>query len=370
MRTVLIMFLAVGYLMGQPRTPSPADKVISPEVQPDRRVTFRLYAPQAKEVIFRGSLGIVSFSKEPMTKDEMGIWSLTLGPLEPATGDYQFVVDGVTMTDPRNPAIKPAFRGAASSLLLIPASPPAIWEAREVPHGAVHMHWYQSPANGEVRRFHVYTPPGYERGKGKYPVLYLLHGAGDTDAEWVGVGRANVVVDNLIAERKAKPMVVVMPLGHIFKEGVQVGPGSRFVDLFEKDLLQGVIPAVERTYRVSRKREDRALAGLSMGGAQTLAVGLANLSLFSQLGVFSMGFRGDDFVKQYPAVASPEKTNAQLKLFWIACGDKDFLWESAMKLDSALSENKIRHTFVKTSGGHVWMNWVKYLSDFAPMLFQ
>lgn len=359
-----------GAAFSQPaRTPSLADQVVSPEIQADRRVTFRLYAPQAREVIFRGSLGVQPVPKQAMTKDSNGIWSVTLGPLEPCTGDYQFLVDGVPVIDPRNPAIKPAFRGAGSSLFLVPGEPPAVWEPQKVAHGAVHMHWYQSPANDELRRFHVYTPAAYEQGKTRFPVLYLLHGAGDTDAEWVSVGRANIVLDNLIAGGKARPMIVVMPFGHISKPGMTQGPG-RFLELFEQDLIQGVIPQVEKLYRVSTKREDRAIAGLSMGGMQSLGVGLGNLKLFSQIGVFSMGLRGEIDPRYAPVLADPEKTNQQLKLFWIACGNQDFLWEAAQKLDATLTEHKIRHTFVKSEGGHVWMNWVKYLAEFAPLLFR
>ncbi|MCC6858760.1 MAG: esterase [Bryobacterales bacterium] len=352
------------------RTPSPGDKVISPEVHSDGRVTFRLYAPQAREVTFSGALGVESSPKQPMTRDEDGIWSLTVGPLGPCTGTYQFTVDGVPVADPRNPAIKPAFRGPVSSLFLVPASPPAVWEPRPVPHGAVHAHWYRSPANDELRRFHVYTPPGYENGKGRFPVLYLLHGAGDTDAEWVGVGRANIVLDNLIAERKARPMIVVMPAGHISVPGEVRSPLGSF-SAFEKDLLEGVIPAAEKLYRVTGRREQRALAGLSMGGGQTLNIGLRNLNRFSHLGVFSMGIRGEDFEKTHEAaLANAERTNQALRLFWIACGERDFLWEAALKLDAVLSQHGIRHTFVKTPGGHVWMNWVKYLAEFSPLLFQ
>jgi enterochelin esterase family protein len=376
MRLSSISFLQVACLLipaalAQPaRAPDPAERVVSPEIHTDRRVTFRIHAPLAREVVLRGSVGVQSLPKQVLARDEEGIWSVTLGPFEPCTGDYQFVVDGVTVVDPRNSAIKPAFRGAASSLFLVPGEPRAVWESRSVAHGAVHLHWYQSPANGELRRFHVYTPPGYEKGMRRYPVLYLLHGAGDTDAEWISVGRANVVLDNLIAEGRAKPMVVVMPFGHISKPGLTPGPVSRFIELFEADLLKGVVPEVEKLYRVSGKRNDRAIAGLSMGGAQSLAVGLGNLPLFSQIGVFSMGLRGEMDPRYEPVLSNPEKTNEQLGLFWIACGDKDFLWEAALKLDATLTDHKIRHTFVKTEGGHVWMNWIKYLADFAPLLFQ
>lgn len=324
----------------------------------------------AKEVVLHGSVGVDPLPKQPLTKDDNGIWSTTVGPVQPCTGDYQFVVDGVTVVDPRNPAIKPAFRGAASSLFLVPGGSAVIWEPRPVPHGAVHVHWYRSPANEELRRFHVYTPPAYESGKGRYPVLYLLHGAGDTDAEWVGVGRANIVLDNLIAEGKARAMIVVMPAGHIWKPGLAPGPGWRFFEPFETDLLKGILPEVEKLYRVSGNRDHRAIAGLSMGGAQALAVGLGNLPLFSHVGVFSMGLREEMDPRYQPVLADPDKTNRQLKLFWIACGEKDFLWEAALKLDATLTEHKVRHTFVKTAGGHVWMNWIKYLADFAPLLFR
>jgi len=337
-------------------------------------VTFRLAAPKAQEVLLRGTW-MEGQESAKLAKDEKGTWSVTVGPLPPSTHSYSFVVDGVTIIDPRNSQIKRGSRGAGSSLLLVPGDPPAVWEIRKAPRGTVHVHWYESAAAGDVRSFHVYTPPGYESGRGtRFPVLYLLHGAGDTDREWVEVGRANIVLDNLIAEGKAKPMVVVMPYGHATPPATAMAtPESRAraTNLFEKDLLDSVMPLAEKTYRISARREDRAIMGLSMGGGQALNIGLRNLDRFSHIGVFSMGLRGEEFEKEHAKVlGDPEGTNKKIKLFWVGCGEKDFLWEAALKLDETLARHNIKHAFHKSEGGHIWMNWVIYLSQVAPLLFR
>lgn len=374
MRTAGLLLLGTALVLAQTNVPAP---VISPEVDAERVVTFRLLAPEAKSVAARVLIGSESTTL-PMTKDDKGVWSVKTGPLEPCVTDYNLILDGVPIIDPRNPLKKQGRQGAGSSQLIVPAEPPAIWELRKVPHGTVHAHYYQSPAWDVTRRFHVYTPPGYETGHSRYPLLLLLHGSGDTDREWTETGKANLILDNLIAEGKARPMVIVMPDGHAPQSGsrrVSELERQRQSVLFERDLTAGVIPEVERLYRVEKLPDSRAIIGLSMGGAQALNVGLSRLDLFSHIGVFSMGLNGPraerDFTDSHEKeLASPEEVNRKLRLFWIGCGEKDFLWNSAQQLDQVLSKLQINHTFRRTAGGHVWMNWVKYLAEVAPLLFR
>jgi enterochelin esterase-like enzyme len=217
---------------------------------------------------------------------------------------------------------------------------------------------------------HVYTPPGYATSSQRYPVLYLLHGAGDNDQSWLMAGRANFIFDNLIAAGKAKPMIVVMPAGH-----TRPGPtGAQAPDAFARDLLGDVVPYVERNYRILPGREQRAIAGLSMGGQQTLNVGLTNLDKFSQLGVFSSGWFGQEgaatFAKNNAAVLADPKINDRIRLFWFATGKDDFVLASTKAALALLDEHKIRHSFKETEGGHTWPNWRAYLNEFAPLLFR
>jgi len=368
-RLAFFAFLAAAPALAQP--PS----FVSPEILTDNRVTFRILAPKASEVTLRGEW-MEGADKLVLVKDDKGLWSgTTPAPLRPDVYSYTFSVDGVSVVDQRNGSIKPGLRSTAS-VIDIPGPGVEYHALKDVPHGVVSEQWYMSPVTKALRRVHVYTPPGYDaKKKTTYPVLYLLHGSGDTDREWSAFGRANWILDNLIAAGKAKPMIIVMPFGHLATEGPQRGQNTK---MFGEDLLNGVLPFVETRYRIARKRESRALAGLSMGGAQTLAVGLKNLDKFAWLGVFSMGAYGSSstagaagFAKEHEAeFTDAAKTNAQLKLFWIACGKSDFLWKSANDLHGLLDEKQIRHTWVVSDGGHVWFNWRRYLNDFAPLLFR
>ena len=372
MYRLISLFVIAGLAGAQPRPQPPKiqDTIVSPEVLPDGKVIFRLFAPKASEAFLRGEWMEGATRVALARGSEDGIWATTIEGLEPNIYSYSFIVDGMSVSDPRNPRLKLGVRGY-TSLVEIPGTPPQPWELQSVPHGTVHAHWYASTATNTTRRFHVYTPPGYEATKARHPVLYLLHGAGDTDYEWVDTGRANRIFDNLIAQGKAKPMIVVMPDGHAVPASAPPESRTRNTEVFGKDLIENVIPLVERTYRASPRREDRAIAGLSMGGGQSLEVGLGNLDRFSHIGVFSMGLRGDDFLKRHEKVFSkPEAANKQLKLFWIACGEKDFLWQAAEKLDSTLTAQKIQHTFKKTPGAHTWVVWRIYLSEFGTLLFR
>jgi len=344
------------------------------QVHPDRTVTFQLRAPEAADVKVSGDF---VQGAQALQKGENGVWSLTLGPLNPAIYSYTFTVDGVRVLDPNNPMIKLGER-SSESMFEVPAAEPAPYDLRATPHGTVHINWYQSTALGVPRSLYVYTPPGYEQSKSTYPVLYLLHGSGDTENGWVTVGRANLILDNLIAAGKAKPMLVVMPYGRA-QQDVYLGPvparpaGAAQPDpaAFENDVLHDVIPFVEKLYRVSAKADDRALAGLSMGGGQTLQIGLNHLETFHYLGAFSAGIRNQNAVEQYKgAFADPAAANKKLKVFYIACGKADALFPASQALDEALTKSQIRHVFAPSEEGHVWRNWRSYLADFTPMLFR
>lgn len=312
----------------------------------------------------------------PLVKNEQGVWSLTVGPLPADLYSYSFQVDGLQVVDPRNPLVKMGATASNTSLVDIAGERVAFHAIRDVPHGTVHVHHYMSKPAGYMRRLHVYTPPGYEKNSQRHPVLYLLHGSGDTDAEWYYLGRAGIILDNLLAAGKSRPMLIVMTDGHPVKADNR-DPASRAHNTarFSEDLLSEVIPLIERTYRVSASREQRALAGLSMGGMQTLAVGLSNLDKFSHLGVFSAGAGGRErdasaFEKTHAAVLSkPEETNKKLRLFWISCGKTDFLMPSVEALLASLNQHNIRHTWRLTEGGHTWTNWRFYLAEFLPLLF-
>jgi enterochelin esterase family protein len=344
----------------------------SPEVHPDRSVTFRLRAPNAKEV----TLDLEGAKGTPMQKDEQGVWTATTAPLEPDFYGYSFSVDGVSLNDPSNPAVTPNLLSVGNSLHVPgPASLP--WEVNDVPHGALHRHFYKSAVVGDNRDFYVYTPPGYDpTGKTLYPVLYLLHGFSDDASGWTAVGRANVILDNLIAQGKAKPMLVVMPLGYGAPEILaRNGPSWRDRSLVERNfsrfrdaLLTEVIPQVEKNYRAAKDRNSRAIAGLSMGGSESLLTGLNTLDRFAWIGAFSSGGMREEFDAAYPSLDA--KANAQIRLLWVACGTEDSLIAINRRFRDWLKSKDIQHTDIETPGHHTWMVWRRNLAEFAALLFQ
>lgn len=344
---------------------------VSPEIHPDRSVTFRLYAPKASEVVLMGSPGILEVIKEPkpLQKDEKGIWSVTLGSLPPGFYTYGYAIDGGLRTpDPSNPNMELRRWGPTSSFI-VPGSEKAVFEERKVPHGTVHVQFYDSKNLGTERMFYVYTPPGYESGQGKYPVLYLLHGNGQIEASWTWTGRANVIMDNLLADGKIKPMIVVMPYGHVQREikpavGTQPG-GTPDAVLIEKELLTEIKPEVEAKYRVLTDREHRAIGGLSMGAAQSMSIGLHNLDSFAYIAAFSGGGNRGEWDK-----ADPEVLNRQLKVLWLGCGTEDAAFKSVKSMDDLLTAKSVKHSFNPSGGAHSWPNWQVYLSKYAPLLFR
>jgi enterochelin esterase family protein len=353
---------------------APADRVRSPEVHSDGRITFRLHAPKAGEVVVRGDWN-ENNGQAAATRNAAGVWSATIGPMRPDFYSYSFSVDGVRVPDPRNPSVKPASNGGPVSMVDVPGESAAYQAVRDVPHGAIHAHYYMSKAASRLRRFHVYTPPGYDAGgQRSYPVLYLLHGSGDSDAEWLSIGRAGIILDNLVAAGKAKPMLIVMPDGHPVP-AMDTDPSNRGrnTQLFKADLIGDVMPMAERLYRIQADRDHRALAGLSMGGGQTLAAGLSSLDRFAHLGVFSSGVRDRaDFESTHAQVlADGAKTNSMLRVFWIGCGARDAGAKAGVAtLRSILDKGGIRHAYRESDGGHNWRQWRLYLSEFAPLLFQ
>lgn len=342
--------------------------VVSPEVSADRNVTFRIRAPEAKEA---SVVGEISSSPVKMSKDDQDLWSATVGPLPPELYGYSFIVDGLRLPDPANPTIKP-MRSPTTSILDIPGDPPLMHDFQNVPHGTVRVHYYRSEAASGLRRMHVYTPPDYDKDVAtRFPTLYLFHGANDSDASWTVLGRAHWILDNLVAQGKAKQMVVVMPEGHARAPGESASEAEDAIrrnQAFQNDLLEEVLPYIEANYRVKAGRADRGIVGLSMGGGQSLSIGLNHLELFAYVGAMSASLH-DPKSTIAGFLADPAAANDRLKLLWMACGRDDRLVPAARDLTAILKSKGIRHEYVETDGGHSWPVWRKYLAVFAPMLF-
>jgi enterochelin esterase family protein len=359
-RAVLILLAVAAYA----QTPPPAP-IVSPEVHADNTVTFRLRAPNAKAV----NLSLQGASAA-MRSEGDGVWTYTTPALDPDIYPYLFNVDGVAIMDPNNSLMRPNLLSNSSEVHIPGDGLP--WEVRDIPHGELHHHFYRSPIVGDNRDYYVYTPPGYEKSSKRYPVLYLLHGYSDDASGWSTVGRANIILDNLITDGKAKPMIVVMPLGYGAPEVVARGPFDqpkfRLNIMKFRDMLTGeLMPRVESEYRIDRRRESRAIAGLSMGGAESLLTGLNNLDKFSYIGSFSAGGLGEDYDVLFPKL--DQSVNSQLKLLWIACGTEDRLIGTNRKFRDMLSAKFVRFTPIETPGIHSWMVWRRNLAMIAPLLF-
>ncbi|MDH6343118.1 enterochelin esterase-like enzyme [Parabacteroides sp. PFB2-12] len=351
---------------GRPRRLS----IISPEVHADHTVTFRYLAPDAKEVKVDPQFmeGMAS-----MEKDENGVWSVTLGPIEPDMYPYGFVVDGVTVMDNNNPFYfeNERFKG---SIVDIEGDSPLVHAIKDVPHGTVNYDYYPSDVLGTTGRILVYTPPGYDENPDQdYPVFYLISGTTDTDETYFKVGRANFIFDNLIAQGLAKPMIVVMPYGNpaaYFDAGDPRGmeAGRRLND----DFLQVMMPYVEKNYRTINNADNRAIGGFSRGGNQGLTLGMNNLDKFSYLCSYA-SFAGnvaefENLFKHF--IQHPAQTNQRINLFWLGVGTDDFLYDNAKLFMDKLEKNGIETTTMITGGGHTWMNAKLYLAESAKLLFQ
>ena len=393
---VTVTLLAAAAQVSIASAQAPRPQVVSPEVTSDRRIILRLYAPAAQQVVANGEL---DGTPHPLTKGSDGVWTATIGPLDPDIYTYAFNVDGVTALDPQNANTKYGYGSFGPvSIVQVPGDTPQFYDVQAVPHGEVRIRPYTSKALGVSRTVWVYTPPDYDKGK-DFPVLYLLHGAGDIESGWTMIGRANTILDNLIAEKKARPMVVVMPLGHTI-QSFWTGPAKTVVDPvasgmrgarslddiiatmmsgdgkgglspFGRDFVEDVMPMIEQTYKVSRKPEDRAIAGLSMGGGQTINLALGKPELFRYVALMSPAASGR-VAEFYPAVAkSPDTYNKQFKVFWIGVGKDDGLTGPGdHAFVEALKKNGVKQTFVVSPGRHEWTVWRHHLAQVAPLLFQ
>jgi len=353
-----------------------AQSLVSPEVHPNRTITFRFSAPAAKEVVlyFEGLP-----APQPLQKNQQGIWSFITAPIDPDYYVYSFMVDGLRVLDPANPEIKYNLLSTENQLH-VPGPKTLSWELNDVPHGVIHRHHYFSTVVGEERDVWVYTPPGYDSASAqKLPVLYLLHGFSDAEDAWVSVGRANVILDNLIVRGEAKPMLVVMPRGYGNREVLASGWGlfrqpdwkqlwQASIAKFGESLLQEIIPLVEQNYHVSSDRNARAIAGLSMGGAQSLLIGLGSPDRFAWIASFSAGGLPDDLDQRLPGVN--DKLNQKLRLLWIGCGLDDGLIADNRKFSAWLKARGVVHTWEETPGRHNFIVWRRYLAHVAPLLFQ
>lgn len=386
-RVAVMAFIALVALTSafaqpaQQRQPTPNDTLKSPEVLSDGRVVFRIYAPKASEVTVGGDWipqGLGTGGK--LTKDEQGVWSITVGPLPADFYSYTLTVDGVRTLDPKNAFIKQGVN-SVDNMVFVPGADAAFQDLKAVPHGEVRKVWYKSSTLNEERRMHIYFPPGYDSGKGKYPVFYLLHGGGDEDSGWSTIGRAGFILDNLIAAGKAKPMLVVMPNGSLPRPPVVPGappdPAAQaaFQDKFVSELMKDIVPFVEKTYRVLPGAANRAIAGLSMGGGQTTRVISTNPDQFAYAAIWSAGVNPAttaDFEKRAALLLdNADKANKNFKLLSISCGDKDTLAIAGSKnLDEILKKRNIKHEMNISSGGHTWINWRIYLNAYAQKLFQ
>lgn len=348
------------------------ERLVTPELHPDNSVTFRFRAPNAHEV----KLELEGAQPVAMRKDDNGVWTATTAPLAPDYYGYSFIVDRVRNLDPFNSEIVPNLITPESALHVPgPASLP--WELNDVPRGVVHHHFYKSAVAGDERDYYVYTPPGYDPPANKsYPVLYLLHGFSDDASAWTAVGRANVIFDNLIALGKVKPMIVVMPLGYGTMEMVRAGWGAwDHSDLRDKNfrnfqaaLLTEVMPRVEKDYKTSNNRDSCAIAGLSMGGSESLLTGLNNLDKFAWIGGFSSGGLPADFASDFPGLDAG--SNQRIRLLWIACGTEDHLITANREMRAWLKTKGVQHADVETTGEHTWMVWRRNLAQFAALLFR
>lgn len=376
LRSVCLFFL-YGTLQAQPpRGPF----VRSPQVHTDKTVTFEYLAPNAKKVMLSGQFLDANME---MTKGDQGIWRATVGPIQPDIYPYNFVVDGTSVMDPGNVDFFPneRFKG---SILLVPGDAPRMYEMKDVPHGSINYEYYPS-IEGSTGNLVVYTPPGYDASSDKsYPVFYLISGTTDTEEDFYKVGKINWILDNLIADGLAQPMIVVMPYGNtaarIAEQTGDVKPDDPPRDTeaayermkqLENDLIKQIIPYVESNYRAIKNRESRAIGGFSRGGGQTLRTAYGNMDTFAWVCSYAASASPKDMDTDFSAIAAnPDQTNKLLKLNWVSVGNSDFMYPSTMEYIKYLDEHKIKFQSLISSGGHTWMNVKKYVTESAQLLFK
>jgi enterochelin esterase family protein len=370
MRKSVIVFLFLTLFIVVVKAQFRGPEIISPQVNSDNTVVFRYLAPKAHDVKLN-----VQFEKSllSMEKDSSGVWSYKSKPVNPDMYPYFFIVDGVQVSDPLNQAIFPN-EGFKSSIVEITGDKLLVHTVQDVPHGTLSYRYYNSPELG-IRPVVIYTPAGYEKNiKTNYPVLYLLHGTTDTEETWTKVGRANIILDNLIYQKKAVPMIVVMPYGRCYPVISKSSGSLRNWDNlqeFKKDFFQNLLPFVEGNYRTINNKDNRAIAGFSGGGGETLFLGLNNQDIFRWVCGFAPGMLVEEFDRNNAgAFADPEKTNQNLKLFWIGVGKEDITYDVVQKYAKILDQKNIKHELFISEGGHTWMNCKLYLSTILPKLFK
>ncbi len=370
------------------------EDIKSPEIHDDNTVTFRLKAPNADTVRITGDFLPTEKMKTQwgefdvpgkalLTKDDKGVWSFTSAPLESELYGYSFILDGFSTTDPNNPFLS---RDVASvtNIFIIDGTPGDMYKVNDIPHGTVAKRWYDSPGLNMDRRLTVYTPAGYENSKEKYPVLYLLHGAGGDEEAWTTLGRAAQILDNLIAQGKAKPMIVVMPNGNVIQDAAP-GQGSqgmykpqfmvpKTMDGTYEENFVDIMNFVEKNYRVKTDKANRAVAGLSMGGFHSLHISRYYANKFDYVGLFSAAIMPNANVtskvyEDFDATLKKQMDNGY-KVYWIGIGKTDFLYKNVTEYKQKLDAMGMPYTYRESDGGHIWRNWRVYLTEFAPLLFQ
>jgi len=376
-----LLSVAVPRAMAQ--GPQRGPSVVSPEVLPDHHVTFRIQAPKASEITLRGDW-MEGAASEKLSKNDQGLWSATVGPLVPDFYTYTLTVDGVKTIDPRNPMVKQGISGL-DSMFFVAGDQADFEDNKPVPHGQIRQVWYRSNTLDTQRRMHVYTPPGYDGTSERYPVFYLLHGGGDEDSGWSTIGRAGFILDNLLAAGKAKPMIVVMPNGSLPRPAnlPAMTPGTTpspevvatmaaLQNRFTSELMKEIVPFVEKSFRVVADKDHRAIAGLSMGGGQTLQVVVSNPDQFAYVAVWSAGIgqNAGDWETRNAAFLDNPRVNERIKLFSISVGDKDFTLNGSKALAEVLTKHGIKNQLHISGGGHTWINWRHYLNDLVPQLFR
>jgi enterochelin esterase family protein len=362
------------------------NRVVSPDVQPDNSVIFRIKAPKATSVAVVGTFAL-DFKPVSMVKNDSGVYEAKIGPLPSDMYEYRFILDSMMMLDPNNNAVT-RDGSIVENRLLVPGKLGDIISSQNVPHGNVTAVWYSSPTLGKERRMYVYTPPGYEKGKDKYPVVYLLHGGGGDEDGWISRGRANYIIDNLVAAKEAVPMIVVItngnpdavsaPLDRPLNASKEIpGIGSMASQRFEQSLVKDVIPFIEKNYRVIADADHRAVTGFSMGGYQTQNITNANPTMFKYIGVMSMGLFSSfgnnpnpDYNKDQHFAQLKALMAAKPKLYWIGIGKDDFLYGTVTKLRSLYDEIGFKYIYRESEGNHTWNVWRLYLSELAPKFFK
>ena len=398
---LVLMVITVSTLAQEPARPAAAPaapaafrtppRIISPEILPDKKVTFRVYAKDAQKIAVSGEWQAGFGATENLVRNDTGLFSLTVGPLKPELYGYTFIIDGVNSIDPNNVQVRRDGARYQSYFIVPGAESDLYFHKNDVAHGTVTKTWYKSEVLGFQRRVYVYTPAGYESGTQKYPVFYLLHGAGGDEDAWTNMGRAAQIMDNLIAQGKAKPMIVVMTNGNANQAGAQnevpplpsageqgMAAYQRYAGKFEEHLVKDVVPFIEKNFRTLTDKDNRAIAGLSMGGMHTQTITNNNPGMFSYIGVYSMGIMS--FGQQDPEAAARQEQeritrltalkNSGYKLYWIACGKDDFVYKGVVTLRETLDKVGLKYIYRESTGGHTWANWRIYLSEFAPMLFK